>query len=101
MHAATGGGGRRILLGEEREGSKRKGRETSLRSESLHQKRRAQTGAEETLVPQRSEMEDRMRRADQRAQAAPRTESQPVQGRRRDEAMGWAWDGGFIMHFLQ
>jgi IS5 family transposase len=46
---------------------------------------------EQTLVPERSEMADRMRGPNQRAQTAPRTESQPVQRRSGDEALGRTW----------
>ena len=54
------------------------------------QEHRTQTRAEETLVPQRPEMAYRMRRAHQYGQAAKRSRSLPIQGRRRNAAVGRA-----------
>ena len=79
-HAAPGGGGRRILLRQERGGGESKGRQTRLHSQSLDQEPRAQTRAEEALVPQRPEMAHRMRGAHQRGQAATRPRPLPLQG---------------------
>ena len=56
--------------------------------QSLDQEPRAQTRAEETLVPQRPEMAHRMRGSHQRGQAATRSRSQPLQGRCRNAALG-------------
>src|SRR6202051_1452948 len=91
MHAASGGSGRRILLRQQREGSQTKGCETSLRPQSRHQERGAPARAEKTLVPKRSKMANRMRGPDQRTQTPPRTDSQPLQRRGRNEALGRTW----------
>ena len=88
--AAPGGGGRRILLRQERGGSESQGRQTRLHSQSLDQEPRAQTRAEEALVPQRPEMADRLRGTHQRGQAATRPQPLPLQRRCRNEALGRA-----------
>src|SRR5258708_4292986 len=88
--ATPAGGGRRILLHQERGGSESEGRQTRLHSQSLDQKCRTQTRAEEALVPQRPEMADRMRGPHQRGQATAWAQSLPVQGRDRNETLGWA-----------
>ena len=72
-HAAFGGGGRRILLRQERGGREGKGRQARLHSQPLDQKPRTQTRAEKALVPQRPEMAHRMRGTHQRGQAATRS----------------------------
>ena len=88
LHTAPGGGGCRLLLGQERGGRQSQGRQARLHPQSLHQEPRAQTRAEEALVPQRPEMAHRMRGSHQRGQATARTQSQPIQGRCRNEALG-------------
>jgi transposase, IS5 family len=50
-HASLGGGRRRLLLPQKRQGSKSEGRQARLRPQSLDQERRTQTRAEEALVP--------------------------------------------------
>ena len=60
-HAAPGGGRRRFLLRQERDRRESEGRQTRLRSQSLHEELGAQTRAEETLVPQRPKVADRVR----------------------------------------
>jgi len=53
--------------------AKAKGGQARLRPQSLHEEPRAQTRAEEALVPQRPEMAYRMRGSHQRGQATART----------------------------
>ena len=73
---------------KKRGGSETEGRQARLHSQSLDQKFRAQTRAEEALVPQRPEMAHRVRGTHQRRQATTRPQSLPIQGRRRNEALG-------------
>src|SRR6202041_3419575 len=88
--AAHGGSRSRILLRQERGSSERPGRQARLHSQPFDQEPRAQTRAEEALVPQRTEMADRMRGTHQRGQAATRARSLPLQRRCRNEALGRA-----------
>src|SRR5262245_32489535 len=87
---ALGRGGRRLLFRQERRGGKGDGRQARVHSQSLQQKPRAQTRAEEALVPQWAKMADRMRGAHQRGQAATRSRSLPLQRLRRNEPLGWS-----------
>src|SRR5262249_759353 len=84
-----GRGGRRLLFRQERRGGEGDGRQARVHSQSLQQKPRAQTRAEEALVPQWAKMADRMRGAHQRGQAATRSRSLPLQRLRRNEPLGW------------
>src|SRR5207245_1879564 len=86
---APGRGGRRLLFRQERRGGKGDGGQARVHSQSLQQKPRAQTRAEEALVPQWAKMADRMRGAHQRGQAATRSRSLPLQRLRRNEPLGW------------
>src|ERR1022692_967647 len=63
---------------------------TGLRSQSQHQERRTEAGTKEALVQARTEMEDRLRGAHQRSQAAARIAAMPLQRRRRNQALGGA-----------
>jgi len=65
-------------------------RQARLHSQPFDQEPRAQTRAEEALVPQRTEMADRMRGTHQRGQAATRARSLPLQRQCRNEASGRA-----------
>jgi IS5 family transposase len=62
----------------------------ALLGQSLDQKPRAETRAEEALVPQRPEMAYRMRGTHQCHQAAARPRPLPLQGLHRNEPMGRA-----------
>src|SRR5262249_36803673 len=86
---APGRGGRRLLFRQERRGGEGDGRQARVHSQSLQQKPRAQTRAEEALVPQWAKMADRMRGVHQRGQAATRSRSLPLQRLRRNEPLGW------------
>jgi hypothetical protein len=88
VHAAPGGRGCRFLLGQKRGGCESHGRQARLHPQSLHQKPRAQTRAEEALVPQRPEVADRLRGSHQRRQTTARPQSQPIQGGCRNAALG-------------
>ncbi len=80
----------RILLRQERGSSESPRRQARLHSQPFDQEPRAQTRAEEALVPQRTEMADRMRGTHQRGQAATRARSLPLQRQCRNEALGRA-----------
>jgi hypothetical protein len=85
-----GGGGRRILLRQERGRREGEGRQARLHSQSFDQKPRTQTRAEKALAPQRPEVAHWMRGTHQRGQATKRPHSLPLQGLRRNEPLGRA-----------
>jgi len=88
LHAPPGGGGCRLLLGQERGGRESQGCQARLHPQPLHQKPRAQTRTKEALVSQRPEMANRLRGSHQRGQTTAWTQPQPVQGGCRNQALG-------------
>ena len=77
-----------VLLGTRREGGPRDGSQAGLAAQSLHQESGAREATEETLVQERAEMENRMRRQEQRTPAPPWLEQMPLQRRRWYENPG-------------
>jgi IS5 family transposase len=67
-----------LLLGQQRKDGARKGSQTRLYSQSQHQEHGSEEGTKEALVPGGAEMENRLRRANQRNEAPPR--AQPLPG---------------------
>src|SRR5262249_26814331 len=86
---APGRGGRRLLFRQERRSGEDDGRQARVHSQSFQQKPRAQTRAEETLVPQWAKMADRMRGAHQRGKGAHGSRPLPQKRFRGNEPLGW------------
>ena len=80
-HPGTGGRRRRLLLRQKRGRCQSQGCQTRLHPQPLDQERRAQTRAEEALVPKRSEMAHRVRGTHQRRKAPARSRPLPLQRR--------------------